>query len=260
MSALSEGWRIQVRVIIALMHRELTTRFGRENIGFLWIMVEPLLFAGLVSIIWAYLKGPEDHGVGIVAFVVSGYLPLTLLRHSLARSLNIFQANGSLMYHRQIRIIDFVFVRVLLEVIGGMMAYFFIGTILVFFGLFPVPSNIGLMIGGWAIYALFSLSLALIFAPLSEMSEVIEKILPVSIYITIPFSGTFNMVSWATPEVRDFLLWSPLVNATEMMRSGLFGDIVRPYYSLQVPLVASMVCMMIGLALCRHVRRTLVVE
>ena len=27
------------------MIRELVTRFGRENIGFLWMMVEPLLFA-----------------------------------------------------------------------------------------------------------------------------------------------------------------------------------------------------------------------
>jgi capsular polysaccharide transport system permease protein len=73
-ASLSEGWRIQRRVIVALMSRELTTRFGRENIGFLWIMAEPLLFACLVALVWTIMKGPEEHGVGIVAFVVSGYL------------------------------------------------------------------------------------------------------------------------------------------------------------------------------------------
>ena len=41
-SRLKSGWDIQVRVIKALMIRELTTRFGRENIGFLWVMAEPL--------------------------------------------------------------------------------------------------------------------------------------------------------------------------------------------------------------------------
>ena len=41
-SKLAAGWRIQRRVIGALMIRELITRFGRENIGFLWVMVEPL--------------------------------------------------------------------------------------------------------------------------------------------------------------------------------------------------------------------------
>ena len=56
MSSLAAGWRIQHRVIGALMIRELVTRFGRENIGFLWMMVEPLLFAGLVGILWRYIE------------------------------------------------------------------------------------------------------------------------------------------------------------------------------------------------------------
>ncbi|WP_174298213.1 ABC transporter permease [Sphingomonas bacterium] len=260
MASLRQGWRIQQRVIIALMSRELTTRFGRENIGFLWIMAEPLLFAVLVSLAWTFMKGPEEHGVAIVAFVVSGYLPLTFLRHSFGRCTNIFVANGSLMYHRQIRILDFVFVRVLIETIGGMMAYLFIGVILMYFGYFPVPASIGLLVSGWALYTLFVLSMCFIIAPLSEVSEVLEKILPVTIYISIPFSGTFNMESWLSPQARDILLWSPMVNSIEMMRYGLFGDAVRPYYTIWVPIGASLICMTIGLALCRRVRRTLVVE
>ena len=260
MASLRQGWRIQRRVIVALMSRELTTRFGRENIGFLWIMAEPLLFAGLVSTAWSFMKGPEEHGVAIVAFVVSGYLPLTFLRHSFGRCTSIFVANGALMYHRQIRILDFVFVRVLIEMIGGLMAYLFIGLLLIYLGYFPVPDNVGRIIAGWLIYTLFVLSACFIIAPLSEMSEVLEKVLPVTVYISIPFSGTFNMASWLTPQARDVLLWSPMVNAMEMMRYGLFGDTVRPYYDIRVPIGASLVCMTVGLALCRRVRRTLVVE
>ena len=83
MSTFAAGWRIQRRVIGALIIRELVTRFGRENIGFLWVMVEPLLFASLVGILWRYMKGPEMHGVSVVAFVASGYIGLTLFRESL---------------------------------------------------------------------------------------------------------------------------------------------------------------------------------
>ena len=72
--------------------------------------------------------------------------------------------------------------------------------------------------------------------------------------------GTFNMASWLTPQARDVVLWSPMVNAIEMMRYGLFGDAVRPYYDVRVPIGASLVCMAIGLTLCRRIRRTLVVE
>ena len=69
MSRLTAGWRIQRRVVGALMIRELVTRFGRENIGFLWIMAEPLLFTVLVGVMWRFMKGPEEHGVSVIAFV-----------------------------------------------------------------------------------------------------------------------------------------------------------------------------------------------
>jgi capsular polysaccharide transport system permease protein len=242
------------------MIRELTTRFGRENIGFLWIMVEPLMFGGLVSIMWRFIKGPSEHGIGIFAFVVSGYLPLTLFRHVVGRSISVFVANGSLMYHRQIRVLDFVLVRFMIEFIGGMMAYLFISLLLFSFGLFPIPYSMTALVGGWLLYSLFTLSLAFVIAPLSEMSEVLEKIVPVTTYIMIPVSGTFNMVEWLPPVVRHYAVFSPFVSGVELMRYGLFGDLVTPYYDIPIALGASMVLTVIGLALCRKVRRTLVIE
>lgn len=257
---LYEGWRIQVRVIHALIIRELHTRFGRENIGFLWIMVEPLLFAGLVAFIWRLMKGPEEHGVSIVAFIVSGYIPITLFRHSVSRSLAIFQANSSLLYHRQVHILDFVLVRFLIEMLGGMMAFVFIATILIQFDLFPFPADFGMLVGGWLLYSLFTLSLCLIIAPLSEMSEILEKFIPVTTYIMIPFSGLFTMASWLTPKMREYFLWSPFVNAMEIIRAGVWGSKLTVYYNVWNPLIGSLVASVIGLALCRHVRKTIAVE
>lgn len=114
---------IQTHVIRALMIRELTTRFGRDNIGFLWVMVEPLLFAGLVSIMWNYIHGKSEHGMGMTAFVITGYIPIQLFRHGVSRSVAVFTANASLLYHRQVTILDFIIVRFLIELVGGMMAF-----------------------------------------------------------------------------------------------------------------------------------------
>jgi len=257
---LQNGGSVQLRVIHALMIRELTTRFGRENIGFLWIMVEPLLFAGLVGLIWSLTKGPTQHGLGIIAFVATGYIPITLFRHGVSRSVAAFTANSSLLYHRQVKIVDFILVRFIIEVLGGMMAYLFIGIVLVITKEMPVPSNIGLFISGWFLYALFCFSLCLVIAPLSEVSEVMEKFIPVTTYVMIPFSGLFYMLSWMTPEVRGYLLLSPFVNGMEMMRKGIWGDQVTAYYNIWNPIVCSLVAIMIGLILCRRVRRTLAVE
>lgn len=260
MASLKQGWRIQARVIEALMIRELTTRFGRENIGFLWVMAEPLLFAVLVGLLWRMTKGAEEHGVSVIAFVVSGYIPLVMFRSSMSRAVGSFTANGSLMYHRQIKILDLILVRFLIEFIGHLMAYVFIGTLLYAFDLFPMPHDIGFMLLGWGYYSLFTLSVTLVVAPLSEMSDVLEKFMPVTAYLMVPFSGAFFMISWLAPAVAQFTLYSPPVHGMEMMRYGLFGTAVAPHYDYLYPLKFSLPCMAIGLLLCRRVRRTLVVE
>lgn len=255
-----DGLRVQNRVLHALMLRELHTRFGRENIGFLWIMVEPLLFAGLVALMWRIMKGSDEHGISVVAFVVTGYIPLTFFRHAVARSVAVFTANGSLLYHRQVKIVDFILVRISLEVLGAMMAFAFISTILIFFDLFPVPSEPGKLIAGWFLYTLVVSSICFVVSPLSEMSEVLEKFIPALTYIMIPISGAFTLVSWLTPDLRDIMLLSPFVSPMELIRGGVWGDQVNTYYNIWVPLIFSMVFAVIGLSLCRRVRRTMAVE
>jgi capsular polysaccharide transport system permease protein len=259
-ASLSKGWDIQKRVIGALMLRELTTRFGRENIGFLWMMAEPMLFALLVGLIWRLTKGPLEFGVDIVAFVVTGYIPLVLFRSTVSRSISSFNANGSLMYHRQVKVLDILLVRFLIELIGHMMAYLFIGLLLGAFGLFPWPHDIGFLILGWAYYALFTFSIALVVAPLSEVSEIVEKIMPVTVYIMIPFSGAFFLVSSLHGTAATAALWSPPVHGMEMMRYGVFGPSIDPHYDFLYPLKFCLPCIAVGLMLCRIVRRRLVVE
>jgi len=259
-ASLGKGWDIQKRVIGALMLRELTTRFGRENIGFLWIMVEPLLFAVLVGLIWRASKGPTEYGVDIVAFVVTGYIPLVLFRTTVTRAVGSFIANGSLMYHRQIKILDIIIVRFLVELIGHMMAYLFVALVLGVIGWFPMPYDFGFLILGWLYYAIFVFSVALVIAPLSEINEALEKFIPVTTYIMIPFSGVFFLVGYLSPSAANIALYSPPVHAMEMMRYGVFGPSINPKFDYLYPLKFSLPCMAVGLLLCRFVRKRLVVE
>jgi capsular polysaccharide transport system permease protein len=260
MPSLRKGWDIQVRVIGALMVRELTTRFGRENIGFLWVMAEPLLFAVLVGVLWRAMKGPTDYGVDIVAFVVTGYIPLVLFRSCMNRGIKSFTANGSLMYHRQIKILDLLLVRFVIELIGHMMAYLFIGVVLGALGVFPRPYDIGFVILGGIYYALFTFSFMLVVTALSEINDTVEKILPVFTYMMIPFSGAFYLVSALTPQASVVVLYSPPVHGMEMMRYGVFGPSIDPKFDYMYPLGVSLVFMALGLLLCRMIRKRLVIQ
>lgn len=129
-----------------------------------------------------------------------------------------------------------------------------------FFGEFPVPYDMGMFLSGWFLYAMFCFSLCLIIAPLSEMSEILEKFVPVTTYIMIPFSGLFYMVSWMQPGFQKYLLMSPFVNGMEMMRKGIWGEQITAYYNIWNPIGCSIVATTIGLILCRRARRTLTIE
>ena len=260
MGRLAQGGRIQIRVIQGLIIRELITRFGRENIGFLWVMAEPLLFAMLVGLLWRFEKGPQEHGVNIIAFVATGYLPLVMFRSTVTRAIGIFAANSSLLYHRQVKILDLVLVRFVVEFIGHMMAYVFIATVLFALDQFPWPHDLAYLLLGWLYYGLFSLTVAMVVAPLSEMSEVMEKVMPVITYLMVPFSGAFYLVGTLSPAAAEVVLYSPPVNAMEMMRYGLFGPSLNPQFDYVYPLACALPCMALGLLLCRIVRKRLIVE
>ena len=43
--------KVQLRVIGALILRELHTRYGRENVGYLWMFLEPMLLASVIGLL-----------------------------------------------------------------------------------------------------------------------------------------------------------------------------------------------------------------
>ncbi len=110
---------IQARVILALLIREVLTRFGRHNIGFLWLFVEPMLFTLAITAFWTVARGSVLSGLPIVAFAVTGYSSVLLWRNMPSRCCNAIEPNLSLMYHRHVKVIDIFSARILLEAIGA---------------------------------------------------------------------------------------------------------------------------------------------
>ena len=54
-----ESLLIQKKGIGALLMREIITRYGRNNIGFLWLFVEPLLLTLVMVLMWKFF--PHEH-------------------------------------------------------------------------------------------------------------------------------------------------------------------------------------------------------
>ena len=100
------AWQINRRVIGALLLRELITRYGRNNIGFLWLFVEPMLFTLAITAFWAATRSVHGSDIPIVAFALTGYSSMMMWRNLPNRCIGALKSNKPLLYHRRVRIID----------------------------------------------------------------------------------------------------------------------------------------------------------
>src|SRR3546814_7727199 len=71
--SLRQSLQVQLRVLGALLMRETLTRYGRHNIGFLWLFAEPMLFTLGITALWTATKSVHGSDLPIVAFRLTGY-------------------------------------------------------------------------------------------------------------------------------------------------------------------------------------------
>jgi capsular polysaccharide transport system permease protein len=242
------------RIIWALMLRELATRYGRDNLGFLWVIFEPLVFCGGVLIMYRAIRGQYMNALEVIPFVMCGYMPTILVRHIVMYSLNAIKINGGLLYHKSISVLDLFVARIILEFIGVTLSFMLIFSVLFAFGLTPFPVNLGLVYEGWFTTGFVGSGLALMVGAISELVDVVERIISVTLYVLVPISGTFFLAEWLPPNVRHYALLLPFLNCSEMIRAGFFGNSINPHYDLGYTLTCALVMTVVGLLIVRHAR------
>lgn len=244
-------------IIGALMMREIITRYGREGIGFLWLVAEPLLFCLFVLVLWSAIKPEYEHGIRIGAFVMTGYMSMLVIRHMISGCMAAVQANVGLLHHRQISVLHIYISRVLLEFAGTTIAFIVVYIILLVLGQVHLPANYLLLYSGWLILSVQSVGIAWILSALALRSEVIERVVPVLQYGLIPLSGAFVMAAWLPQNYREILLLVPMPNAVEMVRAGVFGEFVKTYYHISYAVAWAGALNLVGLLLLSRARHYL---
>jgi capsular polysaccharide transport system permease protein len=251
---------MQGRVVGALLLRELQARYGRNNFGFLWLIMEPLMFAAGVLTLWRLARGPYDRGVSVIAVTLTGYLPLLLFRHAISRSFGCIRNNVALLYHRRVTILDLLWSSFLSELAGNILAFAFAFTVLYACDLIDWPANPPLVFLGYFYMVWFTLSVALVVSALAEFSDLVEKIWTPISYLMVPLSGAYFLAGWLPERYREYYLMFPSVSAFEMIRSGFFGESVPGYWSQPYIAAVAALCTLYGLMLFRRVRHHIKLE
>jgi len=251
-----ESLAIQRRVIGALVLREILTRYGRHNIGFVWLFLEPMFFSVGVAIIWSYMQLSKG-SIPVAGFALTGYSALVLWRNTVNKMTSATASNKGLLYHRQVKILDLLLARIFLEFLGATTSFAILTVVFQQCGLMEMPSDPLAAVIGWFYLTWFVLSVGLIAAYLGASSELFDRVWHVALYLSMPFTGIFVMTAWLPLEAQAILLWSPMVNAVEMIREGYFGTGIEAMYSVQYLIKVNSILTLFGLLLASKIRRSL---
>lgn len=258
--SLRRSFHIQVRVVWAMILREIMTRYGRHNIGFLWLFVEPMLFTLGITGLWTLAGFHHGSNLPITAFALTGYSTVLLWRNMPNRCVGAILPNSALMYHRNVRVLDIFVSRIALEAIGATTSFVTLGLVFNFLGLMGPPENPLEVVQAWLLTAWFGGAFAMFLGSLSEKSEMVEKLWHPAAYLLFPLSGAAYLVDALPKSFQNGALWLPMVNGVEMVREGYFGSKIVAHYDLVYLVSCNMVLTLLALALERIVSREFIPE
>ncbi len=251
---------IEGRVIHALLLREMLTRFGRHNIGFLWLFVEPMLFTLGVTALWSLTKSIHGSNLPIAAFALTGYSAVLLWRNMPSRCIGALEPNLSLMYHRNVKVADIFAARLLLEGGGATISFVVLSIVFIATGLIEPPEDVLKVMGAWLMLSWFGVSLAVLLGSLALESELVEKLWHPTAYLLFPLSGAAFLVDALPSDAQHYILYLPMVNGVEYLREGYFGSRIQAHYDLGYMTLMNMFLLLLATAKLRKISREVVPE
>ncbi|RYZ04773.1 MAG: hypothetical protein EOO73_22560 [Myxococcales bacterium] len=254
------GSLTQLQVVHALLLRETKTRFGANQLGYIWAFVEPLLWIGMFVAFYGLFGRMTPPGLSVVAFLATGIVPFSLFRDTAQRCLSAIEANKGLLFYPQVRPLDLVIARAILEGATHLIVMVLLmGGVALWDGALRVDSWLETL-AGLALALGLGASLGLLCCGLSVYSATVERLFPSFIRLIFWASALFHPVETLPKAARDILLLNPVVHAIEMTRDGWFPGYQARHVDGSYVCAWILVFLFFGLTLERTARRRLEVS
>lgn len=213
-------WEVQRAVLFALVLRELRTRIGRHWSGILWTVFEPLTHVLVMLTIFGYIRNLSSPAMEYPVFLVAGLMPFFLFRSLSQRLTDSIESNRGLFSYRQVKPLDTVVGRGIVECFVWVAVLVFTLAILLWLGLHAVPKQP-------LQFMLVALLAASIGAPLGLLLAVttqgqrrvrfVISLLYVPLYIS---SGVIWNIDKFPSKWFDWLSWNPLMHLVDLSRNA----------------------------------------
>jgi capsular polysaccharide transport system permease protein len=249
---LQKALMVQARVIKALILRETKTRFGDHKLGYLWALLEPLLFVTIFVGMYGLMGRGSISGMPMAQFMLTGVTPFFLFIKTMQQTLNAIDSNRGLLTFPQVTIFDLILARAILE-IATMSAVFFL-LILVYeaAGLrikVQDPLKVMAVLG---LLGMTGLGFGAVFAMLKPLfpsvRQIVDAVMGRPLFLS---SGVFFTAEMMPASARELLLYNPILHMIEMLRSAFFVEFTSRYADPAYAIAFAAIVLCLGLLIQR---------
>ena len=222
------------RIIDAIMLREARTMFGHSRVGYAWALFEPLVHVFVLSVmmlIFAHGTLPLI-GTSMPVFYMTGILPYLFFCHLSEQAFELPRNARAVLQVPAISILDIFTARILLRAATDVIVMLISISVFVVAGESELPHDPLGICAVYAVLLVMGAASALTNMVLSQLSSAWERSWSIVLRGLYFFSGIFYHPSMMPPEVRDLVLWVPLVHAIELFREAYFPRYTSPHLDL----------------------------
>jgi capsular polysaccharide transport system permease protein len=252
---MTRGLATQAAVIKALSLRELQQRFGRDNIGYLWVVGEPMMLASVVTLLHAAITKSTAAENSPFTFMLTGYCIFIIFRNTFNRSESALHSSEALFYHGMVTPFDIMAAKALVETIGCISALVILQTVGIMLGISDPPARPLYLIAAIVLFAWWSFALSMIVAVYAYMSPLVGRLSHPTSYFALPVSGAFITMSVLPKWTHHFMSWNPMMTVFEMARYGQFINATDTYMFPGYVVVIAVFSTYWGLLEIRRIRK-----
>lgn len=246
-------------VVFALFIRELQTRFGQLRLGYLWAVVEPAAQVLVLVAVFGFASRHVLPGVDFAVFVLTGLVPFLFFRHMVSRSMEAIDANRALFGYRQVKPIDTIVARLLLESLVHTAVFGILIGVCAGLNMRVAVEDPLVLLGMGLLLAMISFGLGLGCSVVAHRHREMKRVIPLVLNPLYFISGIFFPVGLIPEKYLPLLIWNPMLHFNELLRGYYFaGFSASDEVSLLYVVAFALISMLWGLALYRRHRLSLV--
>ncbi|KUR80997.1 ABC transporter [Novosphingobium sp. FSW06-99] len=234
--------------------RELQQRFGRDNIGYLWVVAEPMMLASVITLLHAAVSKSGSGESSPFTFMLTGYSIYIIFRNSFNRAESSLHQSDNLFYHGMITPFDIVACKSLVETIGCVSALVVLQTVGIMLGVSELPFRPLYLMGAVSLFAWMAFAMSMIVAAYGYLYPLVGRLAHPFAYFALPVSGAFVSMSILPMWTHHFLSWNPMVSIFEMARYGQFKNASTKYFFIAYVVKINVVLTYWGLLEIRRIR------